>query len=140
MSIQPPLASRLIFSLGGSATALIFLGLIMYSWFTQLDPKALLGLPLVGIFFLIAYWGGRSSRLDADGSTVGHHPALGKADVVPRERLAAIVRVQPGRVPTLEFRGHDGNVLFSAGESFSRSDVERLAQYLAVPLRWELQG
>jgi hypothetical protein len=138
MRIRPPLASRLVFSLGGGATALIFLGLIMYSWVTEHHPEVLLGLLLVGVFGLIAIWGGRSNWLDADGSTVGHYPSFGAAKVVARERLAAIVRVQPGRTTALEFRGPDGDVLFSAGESFRRPDVERLARYLGVPLRWDL--
>lgn len=139
MSIRPPLAVRLIWIIGGGGTALVSLVLIAYFWVTLQNPQVLFGLLITAVFVFGAYSGGRSSWLKVDVGSVGYHPSVGVAKVVPRQRLAAVVRVSVGEgVKTLEFRGHDGNVLFVAQESFSRSDVQRLAEYVGVPLTWHL--
>ena len=138
MSIRPPLASRLIFAIAGSASAVVVLALILFDFFTRHDWLVLLGLPLVAVFAGTAYWGGRSSWLGANETKVGHYPSLGRARTVTREHLATIVRVQVGRTAVLEFRGKDEGVLFTAPESFTYEDMQTFADYLKVPLRWDI--
>ena len=113
--------------------------LILIDLFTRHDLVVLLGIPLVAVFAGTAYWGGRSSWLGANESKVGHYPSLGRAKTVTRDHLAAIVRVQVGRTTAFEFRGKDDGVLFTAPESFTREDMQTFADYLQVPLRWELE-
>jgi hypothetical protein len=143
VTIRPPLASRLIFGLGGGAVALLVLFLTEYGVIYQHDQpivSGILGLVLAGIFGLIGWWGARSSWFHADHETVGFYPSLGKAIVFPRARVASIVRVRAGRrsfPPSIELRAVDGTVLFVADASFGRSDVERFAEYLKVPCQWD---
>jgi hypothetical protein len=143
VTIRPPLASRLIFGLGGGAVALLVLFLTEYGVVYQHDQPIVLsifGLVLAGIFGLIGWWGARSSWLHADHETVGFYPSLGKAIVFPRARVASIVRVRAGRrsfPPSIELRAADGTVLFVADASFGRSDIERFAEYLSVPCQWD---
>jgi hypothetical protein len=144
MSIRPPLRSRLTFALGGSTAAVLFLFVTAMGMFTQGGGPVIgvFGVALSAVFVAIAYWGGRSTWLRADEEHVGHYPSFGKSEVFARNRLAEIVRVrvESGRatgLASLEFRDRDGKVLFIAGESFIRPDVERFAQFLSVPLRWD---
>jgi hypothetical protein len=138
MSIRPPLASRLIFAIAGGASAVVVLALIIIDLLTRHDLVVLLGLPLVAVFAGTAYWGGRSSWLGANETKVGHYPSLGRARTVARDHLAGIVRVQMGRTTVFEFRGKDDGVLFTAPESFTREDMQTFADYLKVPLRWDI--
>lgn len=142
MSIRPPLASRLIYGVVGAAVAAFALIGTVYAIAAQnAQPlvAGFFGILLAGIFSFIGMMGARSNWLSADERSVGYHPTFGPPHVIARDRLASIVRVSgPRGVTSLEFRSRDGALLFEAGASFSRPDVEKLAEYLGVPLHWEL--
>lgn len=142
MSVRPPPWSRLIFGLGASAAAVLFLFVTAVGIFVQHSGpvSGLFGVALGAAFAVIAYWGGRSNWLCADERTFGCHPSIGSAKVFARDQLAEIVRVAGARgITSLQFRTRDGRVLVEAGDSFIRPDVERLSQYLRVPLTWDLR-
>ncbi len=143
MTIRPPLASRLIYGVGGAGVAAFALIGTAYAVAAQ-NAQPLVawffGIVLAGIFTFIGLMGARSNWLNADDQTVGYYPTFGSPSVVARDRLASIVRVRGVKgLTTLEFRSRDGAVLFEAGASFSRPEVERLAEYLRVPLRSEVE-
>lgn len=140
MNIRPPLASRLIYGVAGGGTAVLFLYATVYGITVQHEPAvtAVPGIVLAGIFVFIGLMGARSNWLRASDATIAYHPTFGSAKVVARDRLAAIVRVAGLKgVSSLQFRSSDREVLFVADASFRRSDVERLAEYLHVPLHWD---
>lgn len=142
MSIRPPLASRLIYGVGGAGVAAFALIGTVYAITAQnAQPfvAGFFGIVLAGIFSFIGMTGARSNWLNADERTVSYDATFASPKVVARDRLASIVRVSGLKgVTALEFRSRDGAVLLEAGASFSRPDVERLADYLRVPLGWDL--
>jgi len=142
MSIRPPLASRLIYGVVGAGVAVSALIGTVYAIAAQNAQPVVAGfsgIVLAGIFSFIGMMGARSNWLNADAQTVSYRATFASPKVVARDRLAGIVRVSGVKgVTALEFRSRDGDVLFEAGASFSRPDVEKLAEYLRVPLRWEV--
>ena len=91
MTIRPPLASRLVFGIGGGSA-----------------------------------------------TTVGLPPPIGSATVLPRDRVESIARVAGLKgVMTYKFVSRDGIPLMETGATYSRSDLEQFAQFIAVPLRWD---
>jgi hypothetical protein len=142
MSIRPPLRSRLIFALGGSAAAALFLFITFMGMFVQHGGPitGFFGVAMSTVFALVAYWGGRSNWLRADERTFTYQPSIGSAKVFARDQLEEIVRVPGAKATTsLQFRTRDGKVLVEPGDSFSRADVERLAAYMSVPLQWDFK-
>jgi hypothetical protein len=142
MSIRPPLRSRLIFALGGSAAAVLFLYVTFIGMFVQHGGPVtgFFGVALSAVFVAIAYWGGRSNWLRADERTFSYQPSIGSTKVFVRGQLTEIVRVLGAKGTTsLQFRMQDGKVLVEPGDSFTRPDVERFAEYLHVALQWDLK-
>ena len=70
---------------------------------------------------------------------MGFYPSIGKPKVFARAQVAAIVRT-PGQkgITNIEFRAHDGTVLFIADDFFGHADMQHFADYLHVPLKWKL--
>jgi len=143
MTISPPLASRLIYAIGGGACALAFLGLTLYAlvstpfWFVRAALTTLAGVAMSGVFVLLAYRGGNGTQLRADDATVGQYPPIGPPRIFPRQQLGSIAGVQGWRgLVQYQFVARDGALLMQTGASFRRSDLERFAQFVGVPFRW----
>ena len=142
MTVRPPLASRLIYGVGGGATALIFLSLGVYAFATGSD-RFLAGFDLIGAIAFsgfvafMAYWGGLGTELRADAATVGLYPSIGSAKVASRQELGRITRVQ-GMKGTVTYRlvSRQGAPMMETGASYRHSDLERFAQFVGVPLEW----
>ena len=143
MTVRPPLASRLIYGAGGSATGVIFLCLGVYA-FVSPGSSIVRGFDLVGavafsgILAVLAYWGGLGTELRADATTVGLYPSIGAVKVAPRQQLGSITRVLGVRgTVTYRLVSLDGTQLMETGASYRRSDLEQFAQFVGVPLRWD---
>ncbi len=143
MTIRPPLASRLIYALGGGACALTFLGLTLYallstaSGFGKAAITLVAGVALSGVFAVLAYRGGCGSELRADKTTIGHYPPVGRPRIFPRQQLGAIAGVEGWRgLVQYQFVARDGALLIQTGDSFRRSDLERFAKFVGVPFQW----
>jgi hypothetical protein len=143
MTIRPPLASRLIYGAGGGATGFLFLCLGVYAFVTEpnnpLRFVTLIGAVAFCAFMAyVAYFGGVGTELRADDTTVGVYPPIGAVKESPREHLGSIARVPGLRgVISYQFVSRDGTVLMEADATYRRSDLERFAQFVGVPLRWD---
>jgi hypothetical protein len=138
MAIKPMVGSRLVYGAAGSGVALCFL-LFTLILLREGNAFAVFGLIMVGILGFIAYFGARAAVLQANETSIVYRPTVGRPRVVSRAQLASIQRT-PGLKGTtyFSFRSADGHELFHAGETYSRNDMEALASYLGVPIRWEL--
>src|ERR1700737_1318534 len=138
MAIKPMVVSRLVFGVAGSGVALCFLAFTLVL-VREGKPSAVSGLIMVGIFSLIAYYGSRAAVLQATETSIVYRPTIGRQRAVPRAQLASIERTSGLKgTMSFSFRSRDGQELFHAGETYSRNDMEALASYLGVPLRWAL--
>jgi hypothetical protein len=133
----------LIYWFGGGGTGFLFLGIAVYGFATEPNhPLSRVGLvgavAFCGFFAYFAYWGGVGTELRADDTNVGLYPPIGAAKESPRQHLGSIARVPGLRgVISYQFLSRDGTVLMETGATYRRSDLERFAQFVGVPIRWD---
>jgi len=67
-----------------------------------------------------------------------YRPTVGRPHSVSRAEVASIERISglKGSV-YFSFRSRDGRELIHPDETYSRRDMEALAGYLHVPLKWD---
>lgn len=137
MIIKPKFASRLIIGVGASGAALGFL-FITLVLLREGNPYAGFGVIMVGILGFFAYWGARAAVLQANETSLVYRPTVGRQHSVSRAQLASIERISglKGAV-YFSFRSRDGQELIHPDETYSRHDMEALAGYLRVPLKWD---
>jgi len=103
------------------------------------DPVVFVGFVPAAVGLLMIFGLGRSAWIKAGETSIRYLPAVGSAKVFPRSDLKSIVRLPGGRgLSRLEFRDDDNRPIVSCEESFARSDVEKLSQFLGVKLTWDL--
>jgi hypothetical protein len=120
MAIKPMVGSRLVYGVAGSGVALCFL-LLTLTLLREGNAFAVFGLIMVAILGFIAYFGARAAVLQANETSIVYRPTSGLKGTT-----------------YFSFRSPNGQELFHAGETYSRNDMEALASYLGVPIRWEL--
>lgn len=102
------------------------------------DPRALVGFFPAALGLLMIFGLGRAAWIKAGASSIRYMPALGSAKEFPRSDLKSIIRVPSSRgLSSLEFRDKDNRRIVSCPESYARSDVEALSQFLGVKLTWD---
>lgn len=103
------------------------------------DPLVFIGLLPAAAGLLMFFRLGRSAWIKAGESSISYLPAIGSAKVFPRSDVKSIARVPGARgLSRLVFRDQENRRIVSCEESFARSDVEKLAQFIGVKLIWNL--
>jgi hypothetical protein len=121
---------------GGVAIALLGVGVwILFQGRGDTVPTALI-LSIFALLFLILAAGVRGpSFLFADGQYVGKSGWFYNRQIVrrvPRSSVCAMrVRRNPV-LPSLDFLGSDGRVVFSHSASFTPREIQQFADYLGV--------
>jgi hypothetical protein len=97
-------------------------------------------IPLVVASFLGygAYAYGRDATLSSDGAEVVFIRPVGQPQHCSKADVTRIDHVWGARSTSeIRFVRRDGGVVMKVDNAFSRSDLERLAEHLGVPLNWD---
>ena len=119
--------------------ATAFIALSAIAFLTQgHDPLTLIALLPAAVGLLMVFGLGRSAWIRAGETSISYEPALGRKKSFLRSDVKSIVRVPGARgLARLQFRDPANRRIVSCQESFARSDVTNLAQFLGVTLRWD---
>ena len=139
MELQSTLMSRIVWSIVGTIMAGIFTIAPIIAYLAQgHDPLVFIGFIPAAVGLLMVFGFGRTAWIKVGESSITYLPALGSAKVFPRSDVKSIVRVPiPRGLWGLEFRDQNSRQIATCEESFARSDVDKLAQFLAVKLTWD---